>query len=558
MRQGVAQSPRGMEMGTLLMSIHPTYRHYSDSAAGICVSDVAEAVSTSRGALRGAKVPETEFTTLNHYKFSFFNKALHLKKLATYPTTTFGAPKFLETHPQFIYGKKRNKEHIKSSCCFIEDMLISHMSSVSQAEMYYDLKVGGGAEAVKGSRVAVCHCSSSQRICPNCGSMEVPYPLSTGRDCGDPKYSLRCDALSQKLYFDALNGSSYVVLRIMASSQRMVLQASPWLSDTCVTQDMRVSEGIRLNQTLPFNITSSNTVFLFNCSPRLFLSPLNCTPSSLCHRYLESSGHVEPQRARQCASELNPCCTFVAGGMPSAYKIRLHTSGCQAFRSIVHLDPSKSANLWEEGLEIQWAPPAEPVCQTQFECSGASMCKTTGGNGGFHCLCNRGYHWNNSLGTCLKSRKRSPKTSLSIKVSVSVVSFFVLALALAAATVRNAGSFSSQAKQREKMLKISKNGKSARIFGLKELKKATNGFSKDRILGSGGFGEVYRVVDQNLVDEKPSAQVMTSIKLFADIALACLREKKDDRPAMKDLVREIQKIIDVASQEQLSNDLSLE
>ncbi|XP_041024918.1 peptidyl-prolyl cis-trans isomerase FKBP16-4, chloroplastic-like isoform X3 [Juglans microcarpa x Juglans regia] len=59
------------------------------SVAGVYACDVAEAVSTSRRALRGAKVPESEFTTLPN-------------------------------------GLK-----------------------------YYDLKVGGGVEAVKGSRVAV-------------------------------------------------------------------------------------------------------------------------------------------------------------------------------------------------------------------------------------------------------------------------------------------------------------------------------------------------------------------------------------------------------------------
>ncbi|CAN0879891.1 Peptidyl-prolyl cis-trans isomerase FKBP16-4, chloroplastic [Linum grandiflorum] len=58
------------------------------SAAGIALSDAANAVSTSRRALRGSKVPESEYTTLDN-------------------------------------GLK-----------------------------YYDLKVGGGPEAVKGSRVA--------------------------------------------------------------------------------------------------------------------------------------------------------------------------------------------------------------------------------------------------------------------------------------------------------------------------------------------------------------------------------------------------------------------
>lgn len=68
------------------------------AAAGLCVSDVAGAVSTSRRALKGAKVPESEFKTLPN-------------------------------------GLK-----------------------------YYDLKVGNGAEAVKGSRVAVHYVAKWKNI----------------------------------------------------------------------------------------------------------------------------------------------------------------------------------------------------------------------------------------------------------------------------------------------------------------------------------------------------------------------------------------------------------
>ncbi|XP_049359201.1 wall-associated receptor kinase-like 20 [Solanum verrucosum] len=282
--------------------------------------------------------------------------------------------------------------------------------------------------------------SCSQKTCPNCGSLEVPYPLSTNPNCGNPDYSIRCDPHSHKLYLDTLNGSSYVILRIMASFQRMVVQPSPWMPGTCVTQDMSVSEGLWLNQTLPFNVTSSNTIFLFNCSPRLLVSPLNCTPSSLCHKYLLSSGHVDAKRELQCASDVDPCCTFIAGGMPSAYKIRLHISGCQAFRSILHLDAMKPANEWEEGLEIQWSPPPEPHCKSQSDCSGASTCSPS------------------------VALKRSGRVSARARL----------------------------AKAREDILKSNNGGKPARMFCLKEMKKATNGFSKDRILGHGGFGEVYR------------------------------------------------------------------
>ncbi|XP_038691244.1 wall-associated receptor kinase-like 20 [Tripterygium wilfordii] len=345
----------------------------------------------------------------------------------------------------------------------------------------------------------LCYHCSSLKTCPNCGSIEVPYPLSTNPNCGDPDYSLRCDSHSHKLYFDALNGSSYLVLQIMASSQHMVVQTSPWLPGACITQDMPVSEGLWLNRTLPFNVTSSNTIFLFNCSPRLLVSPLNCTDSSLCHLYLESSGHVDDKRALECASSLRPCCTFVAGGMPSAYKIRLHSSGCRAFRSILHLDTDKPANQWEEGLEIQWAVPLEPVCKNQLDCSGASKCVPAGAKGRSRCVCNRGYHWDHILLSCMR-KKSSTRAGLRLKVSIGVFSFFSVAIVLGAITVRRAYKRSNQAKlakAREDLLKSNNGGKTARMFHLKEVKKATNNFSEDRVLGSGGFGEVYKGVLQD-------------------------------------------------------------
>lgn len=373
------------------------------------------------------------------------------------------------------------------------------------------------------------HYVSSQKTCPNCGSMQVPYPLSTEPSCGDPYYRLRCDPNSHKLYFDTLNGSSYVVLRIMSSIQRMVVQPSPWLPGSCVTQDMPVSNGIWLNQSLPFNITSSNTVFLFNCSPRLLVSPLNCTSSSICHLYLENSGHVDKKRALECASGLHPCCTFVAGGVPSSYKIRLHNSGCKAFRSILHLDQDKPPNQWEEGLEIQWSLPHEPVCRTQTDCSGESKCSLSGGRDAlFRCLCNTGFHWDPFVATCVRY-KRKTKWKTSLVVSIGVVVFFSLAVVLV--IIRKSFRLSSQrekqAKEREIVLKSSAGEKPYRMFQLKELKKATNCFSQDRILGSGGFGEVYKgeLQDGTLVavkrarvgNLKSTQQVLNEVAILSQV-----------------------------------------
>ncbi|CAN6586127.1 unnamed protein product [Malus baccata var. baccata] len=374
----------------------------------------------------------------------------------------------------------------------------------------------------------IYHCCS-QKTCPDCGSMKVPYPLSTSPDCGDPDYSLHCDPSTKKLYVHALNGSYYLVLQIMAPYQRMVIQPSPWLPGKCVTQDLVVSEGLWLNQSLPFNITSSNTIFLFNCSPRLLVSPLNCTSSSLCHRYLESSGHIDTNRALQCENRLNLCCTFVAGGMPSAYKIRLHSSGCKAFRSILHLDINKPASQWEEGLEIQWASALEPICRTQLDCSSASKCLPTGSSGVSRCLCNREYYWDHLDGTCSK-KKGNTKAGLTLKVSIGVISFFVVAAGIAIVTVKRSCKFSEQkklTKAREDMLKSNSDGKSARMFHLKDVKKATNGFSKDRVLGSGGFGEVYKgeLEDGTLVavksakvgNVKSTEQVLNEVGILSQV-----------------------------------------
>nr|WIL59922.1 nodulation protein [Melilotus officinalis] len=371
----------------------------------------------------------------------------------------------------------------------------------------------------------LCHYTCSQKTCPNCGPMKVPYPLSTEPNCGDPYYRIRCDPHSQKLYFDTLNGSSYVVLRIMSSIQRMVLQPPPWLPGSCVTQDMPVSNGIWLNQSLPFNITSSNTVFIFNCSPCLLVSPLNCSSSSICHRYLENSGHVDTNRAVECASGLHPCCTFVAGGMPSAYKIRLHSSGCKAFRSILHLDQDKPPNQWEEGLEIQWSLPPEPVCRTQSDCSRDSKCSPSDRDALFRCLCNRGFHWDPFAATCVRYKRKS-KWKTSLVVSIVVIVFFSLAVVLVIMT--KSFKHSKQAKQREIVLKSNTGEeKPYKMFQLKELKKATNCFSQDRILGSGGFGEVYKgeIQDGTLVavkkarvgNLKSTQQVLNEVSILSQV-----------------------------------------
>lgn len=343
--------------------------------------------------------------------------------------------------------------------------------------------------------------SSSGITCPNCGSTPVPYPLSTGHGCGEPNYRVFCNSEKKQLELRSVNGSLYPIVSIEPGSQRFVIKPSPLHNDTCSTKDLG-SEGISLDESLPFNITSRNTVLLLNCSPRLLLSPLNCSSSSMCHQYVE-----EVEEAKACRSFSNLCCTYLVGGSSSSHKIHVWNGGCRAYTTILDLNPAVPATKWSDGMEIQWASPPEPSCFSQRDCGPNSACQLRDpeqSSGGKRCFCNSKYFWDPISGTCAKNgcRIRGGCRRQELLVAGPVSVSFAAALAIATVILiryrRKKAAKEAQAarlaKERGDILRSNSGGKSARIFSSKEMKKATNGFSPDRVLGSGGFGEVYKGV----------------------------------------------------------------
>nr|POF00712.1 wall-associated receptor kinase-like 20 [Quercus suber] len=151
-----------------------------------------------------------------------------------------------------------------------------------------------------------------QQQCSDCGNTSVPYPLSTAPTCGDKSYKIRCDA--GRLLFDTVN-NTYPITSVNPTNQRLVMPATLSSNDTCVTSDI-VYEGIQLNSSLPFNITSSNTILYLNCTETLLQSPLNCTSASLCHVYANQTDSVAPCRYAGL------CCTFRTGGSSTEHRIR--------------------------------------------------------------------------------------------------------------------------------------------------------------------------------------------------------------------------------------------
>lgn len=254
--------------------------------------------------------------------------------------------------------------------------------------------------------------AATGRQCPDCGSTAVPFPLSTASGCGDPSYRVRCDPAGSALFFDSVNGSSYPITAISPATQRLVIRPAPFLSGgaSCVASDLPF-QGIQLNSTLPFNVSSSNTIMFFNCTPRLLLSPLNCSSDSLCHVYANATAD-----AAACRS-LPICCTFVAGGSSTSYSIRASETGCSAYRSFVSLNAAAPVAQWatSAGVELQWASPREPLCATQADCQGgaSATCSPdpTSGGGIRRCFCVAGLRWDPISGACVNSAFFSATTT---------------------------------------------------------------------------------------------------------------------------------------------------
>lgn len=189
--------------------------------------------------------------------------------------------------------------------------------------------------------------SLSSSTCSNCGESVVPYPLSTSDDCGDKRYKLYCN--NGSLEFLSGTGTYYKILKIDPSANKLVIKPPLILKDTCYSTDLSIG-GLFLDQTLPFNISTHNTVMLLNCSENILQSPLNCSSNSICRQFEE-----KVEEGRGCLGTL--CCHYLKDSAMNSHKIRVKLGSCTAYTCLVDFKPDDPIQTWNYGIELQWLPP---------------------------------------------------------------------------------------------------------------------------------------------------------------------------------------------------------
>lgn len=241
--------------------------------------------------------------------------------------------------------------------------------------------------------VLALHAISATSItCPNCGTTQVPYPLSTAPNCGHQSYKIRCDM--GVLKFDTLN-NTYPIVSISTRNQQLVIAQSPFVPNTCMMADLP-TQGIQLNDSLPFTISLNNTIFFFNCTETMSSYSMDCTPTSSCRAYENGL----PQMAI-CKSDPR-CCSFYNGSSTSLYALRLTMERCRAYKSFVNLNTSLPFSRWPDPtVALIWALPPEPPCTTQVHCDLTSTCKDAH-DGTRRCFCKPKFLWDAAAGQCTK------------------------------------------------------------------------------------------------------------------------------------------------------------
>ncbi|KAL3732265.1 hypothetical protein ACJRO7_029009 [Eucalyptus globulus] len=210
--------------------------------------------------------------------------------------------------------------------------------------------------------------------------------------------------------------------------------------------------------------------------------------------------------------------------------------------------------LAQAAMEIQWVLPPEPVCRAQSDCDGNATCWADPTRDGVsrRCFCQPGLTWDSTEGVCVESKGAGFSLFFGANVTcqdlggrgmdrilASYSNCVALLVAIVALLLYRSHRRIQEARERltrerEDILNA-RGGRAAKLFTGKEIKKPTANFSKDRLLGAGGYGEVYRgILDDGTVvaikcaklgNTKGTDQVLNEVQILCQVnhrSLVCL------------------------------------
>jgi hypothetical protein len=142
------------------------------------------------------------------------------------------------------------------------------------------------------------------RNCEPCGTNLIPYPLSTGPNCGDPIYfSFYCNTSSGQVRFKAPSGT-YRVANITPSTRKFVIQ----INHEEIIYDRNSGGNLQLNQSLPFNATIGNSSSEVEAEVEISWVPPQeptCTSLTDCKDWPNSICNITRDGNRRCLCKQN-------------------------------------------------------------------------------------------------------------------------------------------------------------------------------------------------------------------------------------------------------------
>ncbi|XWS68546.1 hypothetical protein CRYUN_Cryun04dG0099400 [Craigia yunnanensis] len=150
-------------------------------------------------------------------------------------------------------------------------------------------------------RLAVSDVESTRRSCETCGTNLIPYPLSTGPQCGDAMYlSFQCNISSGEVTFDAPRGT-YRVTSINPETRKFIIQTND--ANDCKAGNSG-DNFFQFKQPSPFQVTSRRNADEVEIGWDPPLEP-TCSSPTDCKDWPNSTCNVTSDGKKRCLCNTN-------------------------------------------------------------------------------------------------------------------------------------------------------------------------------------------------------------------------------------------------------------